>query len=178
MATTEYIKGDEMGHVLALLMPQNRLICEVALHTGLRIDDVLHLRTADLKRQFWVTEAKTGKRRRVNLTEDLLARVRAQAGEEWAFPGTKMGHHKTRQAVWADVKRAAVALRLPANIAPHSLRKRYAVNLYRRTGDLGKVRRVLNHDREITTLLYAMSDHLRQAGQHSGGGTPCRSRRQ
>ena len=30
-----------MGHVLALLMPENRLAMETALHTGLRISDVL-----------------------------------------------------------------------------------------------------------------------------------------
>lgn len=151
-----------MGHVLALLMPQNALICEVALHTGLRIGDVLALRTAQIKRQFYVTEAKTGKRRRVNLPERLLARIRAQAGEEWAFPGVKPGRPKTRQAVWRDVKRAAKALRIPANIAPHSLRKRYAVNLYQSTGDVEAVRRALNHDSPVVTMLYAMSDALRK----------------
>ena len=151
-----------MGHVLALLMPQNALICEVALHTGLRIGDVLALRTAQVKRQFYVTEAKTRKRRRVNLPERLLARIRAQAGEEWAFPGAKPGRPKTRQAVWRDVKRAAKALRIPANIAPHSLRKRYAVNLYQSTGDVEAVRRALNHDSPVVTMLYAMSDALRK----------------
>lgn len=150
-----------MGHVLALLMPQNALVCEVALHTGLRIGDVLALEAAQLKRQFYVTEAKTGKRRRVNLPDRLLVRIREQAGEVWAFPGARPGRHKTRQAVWADVKRAAKALRIPANVAPHSLRKRYAVNLYRDTGDVGAVQRALNHDSPIVTMLYAMSDALR-----------------
>lgn len=163
MARTDYIKGDEMGHVLALLMPQNALICEVALHTGLRIGDVLHLRTEQLRQQFYITEAKTGKRRRVNLTGDLLRRIRTQAGDPWAFPGRKAGKPKTRQAVWADVKRAAAALRLPANVAPHSLRKRYAVNLYRRSGDLGAVQRALNHEGPIVTMLYALADTLRSA---------------
>lgn len=169
---TEYIKGDEMGHVLALLMPQNALICEVALHTGLRIGDVLALRTAQLKRQFYVTEAKTGKRRRVNLPAALLSRILAQAGDPWAFPGRKAGKPKTRQAVWADVKRAAKALRIPANIAPHSLRKRYAVELYHGTGSLDRVQRALNHDRPLVTLLYALADTLRSAGDG-----PCSPRR-
>lgn len=165
---TDYVKGDEMGHVLALLMPQNALICEVALHTGLRIGDVLALRTAQLKRQFYITEAKTQKRRRVNLPEALLVRIRAQAGEPWAFPGRKPGRPKTRQAVWADVKRAARALRVPANIAPHSLRKRYAVELYHDTGSLEAVQRALNHDRPLVTMLYALADTLRTAGGVSG----------
>lgn len=158
----EYVKGDEMGHILAALMPQNALICEVLLHTGLRIGDVLALRTAQVKRQFWITEQKTGKRRRVNLTDDLVRRVLSQAGPEWAFPGAKPGKPKTRQAVWSDIKRAARAFRVPANIAPHSLRKRYAVSLYREKGSLSAVQTALNHDREWTTMLYAMADHLRK----------------
>lgn len=168
---TDYIKGDEMGHVLALLMPQNALICEVALHTGLRIGDVLALKTAQLKRQFYITEAKTKKRRRVNLPEALLVRIRVQAGDPWAFPGAKPGKPKTRQAVWADVKRAAVALRVPANIAPHSLRKRYAVELYHDTGSLGKVQKALNHDRPLVTMLYALADTLR-SGEGGRGSQP------
>ena len=158
----EYIKGDEMGHILAALMPQNALICEVLLHTGLRIGDVLALRTEQIKRQFWITEQKTGKRRRVNLTDDLVRRILSQAGEKWAFPGRRHGDPKTRQAVWADVKRAAKAFRLPVNIGVHSMRKRYAVNLYAECRDVGKVQRALNHDRELTTILYAMADHLRK----------------
>lgn len=157
-----------MGHVLALLMPQNALICETILHTGLRIGDVLAFETARLGRQFYITEAKTKKRRRVNLPEALLVRIRAQAGDPWAFPGAKPGKHKTRQAVWADVKRAARALRVPANIAPHSLRKRYAVELYHDTGSLDKVQRALNHDRPLVTMLYALADTLRSGADGNG----------
>ena len=98
-----------------------------------------------------VTEAKTKKRRRV------------QAGPEWAFPGKRPGTHKTRQAVWADVKRAARAFRLPQNVAPHSLRKVYAVELLERYGDIQRVQRALNHSSIETTLIYAMADKLLDA---------------
>ena len=120
--TTEYLLRREMEHVLAALTPSNRLVCRVCLQTGLRVGDVVSLRTEQLRRQFWVTEAKTKKRRRVNLTNDLLEAIRAQAGDVWAFPGTKPGKHRTRQAVWKDVKRAAKAFRIKQNVAPHSFR--------------------------------------------------------
>ena len=42
---TEYLLHREVGHVLAALMPQNRLIARVCLHTGLRVGDVVALRT-------------------------------------------------------------------------------------------------------------------------------------
>lgn len=159
---TEYLLHREVGHVLAALMPQNRLIARVCLHTGLRVGDVVALRTQDLGLQMMVTEAKTKKRRRVGLPADLLAAIRDQAGAEWAFPG-RSGGHKTRQAVWADVKRAARAFRLPQNVAPHSLRKVYAVDLLERYGDLERVKRALNHGSVETTLIYAMADRLLEA---------------
>ena len=144
-------------------MPQNRLIARVCLHTGLRVGDVVSLRAQDIGLQMMVTEAKTKKRRRVGLTASLLAAIRAQAGPEWAFPGKRPGTHKTRQAVWADVKRAARAFRLPQNVAPHSLRKVYAVELLERYGDIQRVQRALNHSSIETTLIYAMADKLLDA---------------
>ena len=161
--TTEYLLRREMEHVLAALTPSNRLVCRVCLQTGLRVGDVVSLKTRDLKGQFWVTEAKTRKRRRVNLPRELLDQIRAQAGEVWAFPGRKPGQHRTRQAVWADVKRAAKAFRIRQNIAPHSFRKVYAVELLRRCGDVKRVQRALNHSDCATTMVYVMAAELLEA---------------
>ena len=158
--TTEYLLRREMEHVLAALTPSNRLVCRVCLQTGLRVGDVVSLKTQDLKAQFWITEAKTKKRRRVNLPRDLLDQIRAQAGEVWAFPGRSPGKHRTRQAVWADVKRAARAFRIRQNIAPHSFRKVYAVELLRRCGDVKRVQRALNHSDCATTMIYVMAAEL------------------
>lgn len=161
--TTEYLLRREMEHVLAALTPSNRLVCRVCLQTGLRVGDVVSLKTQDLKAQFWITEAKTKKRRRVNLPRDLLDQIRAQAGEVWAFPGRSPGKHRTRQAVWADVKRAARAFRIRQNIAPHSFRKVYAVELLRRCGDVKRVQRALNHSDCATTMVYVMAAELLEA---------------
>jgi len=160
--TTEYLMEREMEHVFAALTPANRLACQVAVHTGLRIGDVLAIPADKLGRQFWITEAKTGKRRRVNLPQELVEQVKAQAGQKWAFPGARdQDKHRTRQAVWADVKRAARAFRMPQNVGVHSLRKRYAVEqLERSGGNYGRVQRLLNHADMATTMIYAMSYQL------------------
>lgn len=160
--TTEYLLDREVERVLAALMPQNRLIMRVVLRNGMRLSDALELRTEALGLSGWYTEKKTGKRRRFGLDARLLDEVRQQAGEVWAFPGRKPGTHKTRQAVWWDVKRAAKAFRLPQNVAPHSFRKHYAVELLRRYGDIEKVRRNLNHSSTSVTAIYAISDILLQ----------------
>ena len=73
--------------MLAALTPKNALIMRTALHTGLRIGDVLSIKTYQLRSRFWVTESKTGKRRQVGLPEPLLSDIKNQAGKEWAFEG-------------------------------------------------------------------------------------------
>lgn len=144
--------------MLGLLTDDNRLVMRVLLHTGLRIGDALNLKPEQLKPNFWITEQKTGKRRQVGLPEPLLSDLRASADGQWVFPGAKPGKHRTRQAVWKDVKRAAIASRLTVNAAPHSTRKVYAVELLKKYGDIERVRRALNHEGIEVTLIYAMAD--------------------
>ena len=163
---TEYMIEKEVELVLHLLTYENRLVMRTLLHTGLRIGDVLQLRPDQLRPNFWITEQKTGKRRQVGIPEPLLSDLRECADGQWVFPGAKPGKHRTRQAVWKDVKRAAEAARLTQNVAPHSARKVYAVQLLERYGDIERVRRALNHGGIEVTLIYAMADkQLRAKGR-------------
>lgn len=155
---TEYLLDREVDLVLAALTETNRLVMRTALHTGLRIGDVLALKPDRLQPHFWVTEQKTKKARQVGLPEPLLSDLKRHAGRDWVFPGRNPKNHHTRQAVWKDVKRAATAFRLKQNVAPHSMRKVYAVELMQKYGDIAKVRRALNHSNDAVTLIYAMAD--------------------
>lgn len=163
--TAEYLLRREMEHVFAALTPANRLVCRVCVSTGLRVGDVVRLRTEQLAPQFWITEQKTKKRRRVNLSGPLLRQLKAQAGHEWVFESARgPDKHRTRQAVWRDVKRAARAFRLPQNVTVHSLRKVFAVDaLGKAKGNVGKVQRALNHSDQATTMIYAMALQIYQA---------------
>lgn len=158
--TTEYLLNKQLEHVLAALTPSNELVMRTILHTGMRVSDVLNLKTSDLQPSGWYTEQKTGKKRRYGLPGPLLAAIKAQAGEVWAFPGRDESKHRTRQAVWKDVKRAAVAFRLPQNVGTHSARKVYAVELMHKYGNIRKVQQNLNHSSPMVTAIYAMSDQL------------------
>ncbi|MBR1497954.1 MAG: tyrosine-type recombinase/integrase [Oscillospiraceae bacterium] len=155
--TTEYLLDREVELVLSALTPDNRLVCQTLLHTGLRLSDVLNLKTEQIKPRFWVTEQKTGKRRLVGLPEPLRDALLRHAGSVYVFPGRGKTGHRTRQAVWKDIKRAAVAFRLPQNVAPHSFRKVYAVDVLKEYGDIEKVKRALNHDSLTTTMIYVMA---------------------
>jgi site-specific recombinase XerD len=94
----------------------------------------------------------------VGLPEPLLSDLKKNAGKHWVFPGRDPLKHHTRQAVWKDVKRAAKLFRLPQNVAPHSFRKVYAVELMQKYGDIERVRRALNHGSETITMIYALAD--------------------
>ena len=172
---TEYLLNREVDTVLAALTDGNALVMRVALHTGLRIGDILSLKTDRLARRFWVTESKTGKRRQVGLPEPLLTDIKKQTGDKWAFPGRNPESPRTRQAVWKDVKRAAKALRLPQNVGPHSARKVYAVDLLEKYGDIDRVKRALNHSSEAVTIIYALADKQLQSKtrrRRSAAGRP------
>ena len=158
---TEWIPKGEMVHILAALSPENRLACEISLATGLRINDVLALTPQKVRKQrFTIREEKTGKTRLVRLPSDLVKRALACAGQHYIFEGRLNGRkHRTRQAVFKDLKKASANFSIKPNIAPHSLRKIYAVDEFERSGNnLKKVKKLLNHNSEAVTILYAMAN--------------------
>ena len=167
--STNYLLHEQLDKILMLLMPANRLVCEVQLHTGLRISDVLNLRSDEFKQRMTIIEQKTGKKRKISLKKELFQRIDKQKGRYWVFEGRDWRKHRCRQAVWRDVKRASKACRMPENAGTHSMRKVYAVDLMARYGDIERVRRALNHDRTTTTLLYAMADKLLQQNPRAHG---------
>lgn len=159
---SEYAPKGEVLHILAALKPQNRLACEISLFTGLRINDVLALKTSQVQKgRFTVREEKTGKTRLVYLPKELQARALACSGQHFVFEGRLNGKkHRTRQAVFKDLRRAADLFRLKSHISPHSLRKIYAVEEYAKYGSLKRVQKLLNHSDEAVTMLYALADRL------------------
>ena len=147
--------------VLNLLTAPNRLAIEVAAATGLRIGDVLSIKTSKLAERITVREQKTGKTVRVYIPRRLLREMRAMAGPYYVFENRlDRARPRTRQAVWKDVKRASRALRLKANITPHSARKLYAVDELARSGSMEAVQRKLYHSSSVVTAVYALADEL------------------
>ena len=75
--------------------------------TGLRVSDVLSLRTSQLTKKQTVRESKTGKTRRVTWPVGLYEQMLEQAGRYWVFESrTDPRRHRARQTVWKDIKKA------------------------------------------------------------------------
>lgn len=182
MARSSWLNDDSMRHVLAALMPTNRLVMRCCLASGLRVSDVLEMRTSRLARRMTVRERKTGKSRRITWPASIYDDLLQQAGRYWVFESrTDPQKHRTRQAVYKDVRRAAAAFRrtgvVPkgAVVSPHSARKIAAVHAFQ-DGGLESARKLLNHssaDIEVT-MLYALADHVANAGKGSKNGRKSR----
>ena len=159
---TDWISDDVMSHILAVLMPANRLAIIVSLVSGMRISDVLSLRPLDLRKErILYTEKKTLKRRRVRLPIKLREELLAQSGKIYVFEHRLDPlRPRTRQAVFKDIKRAAKLFRVPLNVAPHSARKIYAVEEYKKDMNIKRVKELLNHSSEAVTMIYVMADAI------------------
>lgn len=161
---SDYVQAEEFRHILAALTPENRLALEISLYTGLRIGDVLSIKSWQVKqRRFTVRESKTGKNKRVSLSLELYERALACCGKIFLFEHRYTPFkHRTRQAVYKDIKRAAKLFRLNKKlvITPHSARKIYAVEAFKEYGSLDKIKNLLNHSDEAVTLIYVMSQEM------------------
>lgn len=161
---SKYLSDAYIKLLEAKLSKEHWLPLEVARQTGLRIGDVVALKRADLTGTTisYVAE-KTGKPGTAEISAELAAELRSRrrGRGKWLFPSPKdPRNHLTRQAVWARVKKACERLGVPPDgVSPHSMRKSYAVELYRREG-LKAASAALQHDRTSTTELYVMSDYL------------------
>ena len=161
---TSYATRAQMGHILAAMMPTNALIVRICMRTGLRVSDVLELKTAQLKPRQTVRERKTGKTRRVVWSAPLYEQMLQQAGRIWVFESrTDPTKHRTRQAVYKDIKHVAAmyqrsgAVSRRQVIGTHTARKVAAVDAYHH-GGLKAAQRLLNHSDPAITLLYALAD--------------------
>lgn len=167
---TDYISTDTLSHLLWALQPANKLIIEVCLNTGWRIDDVLNLKTQDIikalslsRPTLYIVEKKTGKTSRKYIPKSLLEKLFDQSGRIYVFEGRDdYRKHRTRQAVFLDIKRVSKKFNIKINLAPHSFRKNYAVYLKQQGKSLNEIQKALNHDNIAVTMLYAMADELQE----------------
>lgn len=168
MARAQWVSEEIMDMILKSMMPANRLAVEVSLHTGLRIGDVLALRTDTVQRTArpYVRDSKTGKLHRISLPFELRAALLAGAGKVYVFPGRLDPlKHRSRAAVYKDMRQAVEVVKRAgwvekgAQISPHSARKVAAVRAFQK-GGFPAAQALLQHDQDhpMVTMVYALSD--------------------
>ncbi len=131
----------------------------VSLETGLRVGDVVKLRKSNLQADgVHYKSQKTGKNGVAKISSELRRQL-AQKRGKWLFPSPyKKGKHITRQCVWSRIKTACARAGVsPEGISPHSMRKVFAVELYREKG-FKAVQEALQHSNGATTEIYSFAD--------------------
>lgn len=165
---SDYISEEQIELVLAAMMPANRLAILVSLHTGLRISDVLAIKTEQVQKgqRLRVTDSKTGKKHRVWLPKQYRAAMLSQAGKLYVWEHrTDWTKHRNRSTVYKDMVRAAKVYKRSElisqdkTVTPHTARKAAAVRVYHTKG-FDAAQQLLMHDPDhpLVTLRYALSD--------------------
>jgi integrase len=108
-----------------------------------------------------LNEKKTGKLREIQLDAFVLSevnrfvRLRRLKPHEFLFYSSIGNREKPMSRQWAHRTIARMGkISHVGRVGTHSMRKTYACNLFRSTGDLRAVQRALNHKYPSTTLMY------------------------
>ena len=160
---TSYITPEQVKEIAAHLSEREWLSLWVSAETGLRVGDVVSLRKMQITAAgIYFVAQKTRKCGIAPISDELRKALKSScASSRWVFPSPRDPRkHITRQAVWYRVKRACERAGIdPEGVAPHSFRKYFAVETFKREG-LRATQSALQHDRTITTEDYAMSDFI------------------
>ena len=157
----KYLTTTQLTRIINSMTYDAFLPLAVSLETGLRIGDVLKLQPSDVHLDcITYTAQKTGKRGCAPITDTTRRALLENArGTSWCFPSpSRDGNHLTRQAVWKRVKKACIRAGIdPDGISPHSCRKNFAVDVYRRLG-AKEAQKALQHSSATVTERYILSD--------------------
>lgn len=141
--------------------PRMRLWLLLAAKAGLRAKEIAGIRSEDVKleRALLVVSNPKGRRQRVvELNSDICEAFRAYGlRDEYLFPGQRGRCHVTPNGVSAQI--ATYLNDLGVDATAHSLRHRFASQLYDLTLDLFYVQESLGHQNPMTTKRYV---HLNQ----------------
>ena len=170
---SDYVEREALVLLFSAMTRENALAVRVSLLTGLRIGDVLALRPSDVSDDGTISIVcqKTGKPFSGNVDAKTLRELRASSNSRWVFPSPVDGNkHRTRQAVWRNIKNAVARCGMRRNITPHTARKVYAVETFKKRG-LNAVQTELQHDRVTTSMLYAFADAITAEASRDETGT-------
>lgn len=149
---------------------RDRALLEVAYGTGVRVSELVGLRTEDL----WFDDAlvrvfgKGGKERLVPIgrralgaaavyARELRPRLDRGAGAGRFFLNAR-GRPLSRVGAWGIIRRAAARTGVTKRVTPHTLRHTFATHLLEGGADLRAVQEMLGHANLATTQIYTHVD--------------------
>lgn len=149
----------------------SRAVALVMYGAGLRVSEALALRTKDIDAGRMVILVPPGKSRHeriVPMTPWMLAALRAAYVEigqrgELLFPGVGTGRPRTREAMYACIRRAAARAGIGKRVYPHLLRHSFATHLMEQGADVQTVQALLGHACITSTTRYTQLSTARRS---------------
>ena len=154
---------EEVDYFLASISNiKHRAIVMVAYAAGLRTEEVVSLRVADIDSRrncIYVCHGKGDKSRQVMLSARLLKLLRqywkaTRPKGEWLFPGKMPGTHITDGAVQTAVAKARQRAGMTKHVHLRAMRHAFATHLLERGEDLRLIQVLLGHTSLATTARY------------------------
>jgi len=149
----------EIKRFLRAKSERNYMLFVTGINSGLRISDILQLRVKDTKRSYFnITEIKTGKKRRFEMTVQLQKELKeyceGKEDHEYLFKSRK-GINKPigRSMAYKILREAAEYVGLD-DIGTHTMRKTFGYHMYMKYKDVALLQKILNHSDPAFTLRY------------------------
>ncbi|AGF48158.1 integrase/recombinase XerD [Candidatus Kinetoplastibacterium oncopeltii TCC290E] len=145
---------------------RDRAMLETMYSTGLRVSELVHLKTNDVNLSdgfIHIVMGKGGKDRLVPLGEESIYWIERYISNirETLTPLNKKAlfitnrlEAMTRQAFWQIVKKYAIIAKIDVHLSPHVLRHAFATHLLNHGADLRVVQMLLGHSNISTTQIY------------------------
>jgi integrase/recombinase XerD len=172
-ALPKYLSIDEVDRLLAspdTTTPRglrDRAFIEVLYATGLRVSELVSLRTADvnLEAGYLTTQGKGGKERLVPVGDEAVAWLQRYLREgrpalmgprsgPRLFINARGGSGLTRMGVWKTLKAYGTMAGVSRSLSPHVLRHSFATHLLEHGADLRAIQMMLGHADLSTTQIY------------------------
>jgi integrase len=164
MIGTRPLTKEEISAIQKYLEPRDRLLFDLCLHTGLRIQEALSLRVNSFVagRVHVERRAIKGKAagRSLLLHPVVAAQLQAYVAAQGLQPGdplfqSRLKRRLSRHQAWRALKWAVAMAGLKGKIATHSPRKTFAEAMYAYFGkDLVKTSKALGHRNIESTVSY------------------------
>jgi len=157
------LSTDQVGHLLhSTANLKHRCILAMFYGTGLRLEELCHLKICNLDSkngQVKVERGKGNKDRITLLPHSLLDELRNYYRRErpniYLFEGRKKGRPMSNGAMQVAVKNAMVNAGFPkGRFTAHSLRHSFATHLLDSGADLHTIKTLLGHSKIETTMVY------------------------
>ena len=156
---------------------RDRAMLECLYATGMRVSEIVGLRTADinLENGFLKCKGKGSKERIVPVGRSAIAAINLYVSKVRARQRTKTDHlfigkrrnGLTREFVWQMIKKYARQAGINKNITPHTFRHSFATHLLAGGADLRIVQELLGHSDISTTQIYTHVSRDRLKSVHS-----------